>query len=202
MVLEIVLWRCCKWLFESLVCLQRCLFINPSKSFFYPYQCHIDLGWKHWICRCWWIRVVQRLCWLGGMIISVRVRIAKATMSDPLKLNVVIHLSKKQFVDVGNIHRSQVISELTGFRLSYDTRLGYKQRTHVDLGPCFPIDWARYDAYANATTHPWMMEHALKLGLRDWSEAEPCSWGSDRIFRWCLGTRLWVYHLRFGKFKQ
>lgn len=149
LVLEIVLWRCCKWLFESFVCLQRCLFINPSKSFVHHYQCHVDLGWKHWICRCWWIRVVQRLCWLGGMIISsVRVRIAKilwssmlsstyqknsllmlGTVSRPWKCEMftrqasyniktkIFVFSLYLYIFDGLIHRSQVISELTGLWL-------------------------------------------------------------------------------------
>ena len=30
----------------------------------------------------------------------------------------------------------------------------------------------RYEAYTDATTNPWMQEHALRTGMRTWSDAE------------------------------
>ena len=118
-------------------------------------------------------------------------------------------LSLYLYIFDGLIHRSQVISELTGLWLWHKIRVLNKQLTsHIGLGGFE----SRYDAYAHATMHPWMMENALKMGIRDWSEAEP--WiclrsgfqaaAGVQIFSVMPGVKRgsWVYHPKIWTMKS
>ena len=79
--------------------------LTPLRVSFYPHQCHVDPLFKHWICA-----VVVYPCGSEAVLVGWEDHLLSASSNckgnnvtvDPF----VVHIAKKQFVDVGNCFMS------------------------------------------------------------------------------------------------